>query len=83
MLEYIIEIPKTQLVLNFVSTCIEATARLYNVSYKDIFDRMKRVGMIENYIVPNYEALHSQSREILAADMMECLKNWEAKQWNN
>ena len=64
----------------FVATCIEATARLTESNYHDIFQRMNRVGMIENYILPGYEALHSESREVLVDRLMECLKNWEEKQ---
>ena len=75
----IIEIPKTQVVMAFVATCIEATARLLNVSYKDVYQRMKKVGIIEDYIIPHYEALHSESRENLAEGIVECLNNWEKK----
>lgn len=77
---HVIKIPKTQIVMAFVATCIETTARFLNVSYKEIFTRMKKVGMIENYIFKNYETLHTQSREYIAEDMVECLKNWEARQ---
>ena len=78
-MEQLIEIPKTQVVLAFVATCIESTARLLNVSYKEVYQRMKRVGLIENYIIPHYELLHSESRENIAAGMVECLTNWEAR----
>ena len=77
--DHVIKIPKTQIVMAFVATCIETTARFLNVSYKEIFTRMKKVGMIENYIFKNYETLHTQSREYIAEDMVECLKNWEAR----
>ena len=63
----------------FVSTCIETTARYLNVSYKEVFLRMKNVDMIEKYIFKNYEVLHTQSREYIAENMAECLKIWEAK----
>lgn len=63
----------------FVATCIEATARLLNVSYKEVYQRMKKVGIIEHYIIPHYEVLHSESRENIAAGMVECLKSWEGK----
>ena len=75
----IIEIPKTQVVMAFVATCIEATARLLNVSYKDVYQRMKKVGIIEDYIIPHYEALHSESRENIAEGIVEYLNNWEEK----
>ena len=40
---------------------------------------MKKVGIIENYIIPHYEALHSESRENIAEGIVECLNNWEEK----
>lgn len=71
------KISKEQIMMAFVATCIETTARHLGVSYLDVYNRMERVGMIENYIVPNYEPLHSESREVLAERMVECLMNWE------
>ena len=63
----------------FVATCIETTARYLNTDYREVFERMVRVGMIDNYILPNYEPLHSESREVLAERLVECLTNWEAE----
>lgn len=74
-----INIPQTQIVLAFVATCVEATARTLGVSYREVFMRMKRLGMIENYILPNYGVLHTESRENVALDMIEYMKLWEAK----
>lgn len=74
-----IEILRIQVVLAFVATCVETTARHLGVSYKEVYDRMKKVGMIENYIYPNYEALHTESRENVARDMVQCLTQWEAR----
>ena len=78
-MENIIEISKVQVIMAFVATCIEATARLLNTSYKEVYQRMKIVGMIEHYIIPHYEVLHSESRENIAESMVECLNNWEGK----
>lgn len=71
----------TQIVLTFVSTCIETTARKLGISYSEVFQRMKHLGMIDKYIVPNYETLHTESRDAIAMDMIECMKQWEEKQW--
>ena len=76
-MENLVEIPKMQVMMAFVATCIEATARLLNTSYINVYQRMKRVGMIEQYILPYYETLHSESRENIAKGMVECLKKWE------
>ena len=78
-MEEIRKISKEQIVMAFVATCIETTARKLNTTYNEIFQRMERVGMIENYIIPNYEPLHSESREVLAERIIEYLNNWEDK----
>lgn len=78
-MENIREIPKEQIVMTFVATCIETTARYLSTSYNEVFKRMERVGMIDNYIIPNYEPLHSESREVLVERLVECLKTWEDK----
>lgn len=78
-MEKVINIPQTQVVLAFVATCIEATALTLGVSYREVFMRMKRLGIVENYILPNYGVLHTESRENLALDMIQCMKSWEAR----
>ena len=75
----VVEIPKTQVIMTFIATCVETTARRLNTSYKDVYQRMKRVGLIERFILPHYETLHSGSRENLAGVLVECLNNWENK----
>lgn len=77
-MENLRKISKEQIVMAFVATCVETTARFLNVDYKEIFQRMERVGMIDNYIIPNYEPLHNESREVLAERLLECLNNWES-----
>ena len=71
------KISKDQIVMAFVATCIEAIARQLNTSYNEVFQRMERIGLIDNYILPNYEPLHSESREVLVQRLIECLINWE------
>ncbi|MBP9995060.1 MAG: DUF3791 domain-containing protein [bacterium] len=74
-----IEIPHEQIVLAFVATCIEATARSLGVPYKEVYSRMKKLDMIEKYIYPNYETLHTESRENIVKDMIECMETWEGR----
>ena len=78
-MEEFIKISKEQIIMAFVATCIETTARYLGRDYSEVYNRMNKVGMIENYILPNYEPLHSESREILAERLIECLENWEKK----
>ncbi|MFS2806885.1 DUF3791 domain-containing protein [Parabacteroides distasonis] len=58
-----IELSQTEIELAFASFCIEGTARKLGLPYQEVFARMKRVGMIENHILPNYNILHTESRE--------------------
>ena len=48
----------------FASSCVEAAARKLGCSTSEMYRRMKRVGLIHGFIIPGYEALHSQSREL-------------------
>jgi hypothetical protein len=41
---------------------------------------MKRVDLINQYILPYYDMLHLESREHLTDDIIECLTNWEKKE---
>lgn len=79
-LQPIIDIPQTQIIMAFVATCIESTARILNTSYKEVYQRMKHVGLIEKYIIPYYETLHTESRENIALGIAECLEEWEGRQ---
>jgi len=49
------------------------------VPYRVVFDRMQRLDLINNYIYPNYETLHTESRENIANDIIECMNIWEKK----
>lgn len=79
ILPQVVEIPHTQVVMSFVATCIEATARTLGVSYREVYDRMVRVNMIDDYIYPCYETLHTESRENIVDDLLQCMRNREAK----
>jgi len=65
-MEQVRSISKEQLRMAFVATCIETTARYLNTYYREVFERMERIGMTDDYILPNYEPLHSESREVLS-----------------
>jgi hypothetical protein len=73
----VVEISRTQVIMTFIATCVETTARALNTSFKEVYQRMKRVDLIERFILPHYETLHSESRENLAEVTAECLSNWE------
>ncbi len=70
---------KEKNMMAFVVTCIETTARELGMSYEEIYYRMKQTKMIENYILPYYNILHSESRETLVQLLIQYMRDWEKK----
>ena len=69
-----------EILMSFVASCIEDTAEKLGLDYAKVYERMKAVGMIENYIIPHYDVLHTESRESVTAGMIDTLKRWEEEQ---
>lgn len=69
----------TEVRLAFVASCIEGAAEKLGQDPQETYRRMERVGLISNYIVPCYDTLHTESREHVTDDVVQCLKNWEAR----
>lgn len=76
-METYLEPTKVEIEMGFIASCIESVADYLGCSYRDIFERMERVGLIDNYIYPCYDVLHAESRENLTASLIETLTNWE------
>lgn len=70
---------KVENVMIFASSCIESAARVVNVSTKEMYLRMRRVGFVEGFIIKCYDALHTQSREHVTEDILSALNIWEQK----
>ena len=70
---------KTEQMMIFASSCVESAARAMNVSSSEMYRRMKRVGLIDGFILKCYEGLHTQSREHVTEDVLGALAIWEAK----
>lgn len=66
--------------MGFVASCIESVAERVGCQYNEMLDRMDAVDLIDNYIYPHYEALHSEDRDNLTENIIETLYRWEAKQ---
>ena len=49
--------------MGFVASCIEDVADTLGLDYLEVYLRMDAVKIIEVYIIPNYEVLHSVSRK--------------------
>ncbi len=74
-----IKVPLEEIKLAFAASCVEGAARKLGVPYIEVYNRMKKVDLINKYILPHYDMLHTESREYLIDDVVECLTNWEKK----
>ena len=63
--------------LAFTVLAIEASAQKMNISPSEMRRRLEKVGLIKSLIQDCYDTLHTESREAVANDVVEALKNWE------
>lgn len=73
------ELSEDEIMMGFVASCVEDAADAAGCTYREMLERMEAVGLIDNYIYPCYDALHTESRQNLTADILETLAKWEQK----
>lgn len=66
--------------LAFTVLAIEASAQKMGISPSEMRRRLDKVGLIKRLIQDCYETLHTESREAVANDVVETLKNWEREE---
>ena len=66
--------------LAFTVLAIEASAQKMGISPSEMRKRLDKVGLIKSLIQDCYDSLHTVSREAVANDVGEALKNWERKE---
>lgn len=65
--------------LSFAIFCIENVAAELGVSAEKVYHALADESDILNgYIIPCYEALHSQSKEYIVEDIISCMREKEA-----
>lgn len=72
-----VQLTKNEIIMGFVASCIEDVADTLGVDYLEVYRRMDTVKMIDEYIIPNYEVLHSESRKNVTEGLIDTLKRWE------
>lgn len=60
--------------LEFALFCIDFVAKEVNVSPEIVYQKLNESGLLQNYIIDNYEVLHSLGREYLVADIISLMK---------
>lgn len=73
------QLSDTEIKIGFVASCIESAADRIGCKYDEMLNRMEAVGLIDNYIYPHYEALHTENRSNLTDNILSTLHRWENK----
>ena len=63
--------------LAFTVLAIEASAQKMGISPSEMRRRLDKVGLIKDLIQDCYDTLHTESRDAVATDVIEALKNRE------
>lgn len=71
------QLSEEEIKMGFVASCIESAAERLGCRYDEMLNKMEKVGLIDNYIYPHYEALHSEDRKNLTDNIIETLKRWK------
>lgn len=60
--------------LDFVTYCIGNLSRRLGISACDVYLKLKNSGILDNYIIPSYDVLHTFSKEYLMEDLIDYMK---------
>ena len=75
----ILKFTETESRLAFASLCVECAARRLGRPPREMYLRLKRVGLI-NQIAHRTDPLHTQSREYITRDIVDAVLRLEAQQ---
>lgn len=61
--------------LEFVIFCIENIAARLGVGAETVYNALtEKSGILQEYIVPGYDILHTQSKEYIVEDILEFMR---------
>lgn len=60
--------------LEFTIFCIESLAESLEMDARKVYKLIKDTNVLDDYIIPCYEPLHSQSKHYIVEDLTEVLK---------
>ena len=60
--------------IDFITYCIGNLARRLNMSATEVYHRLQRSDILNGYIIPSYDVLHTFSKEYLMEDLTEYMR---------
>lgn len=60
--------------VEFAVFCIENIAERIGANASQVYEALKKSLIMDSYILPNYEVLHTQGKEYIVDDILEVMK---------
>lgn len=60
--------------LDFLTFCVGAVALSLKIPRTEVFARLKKANLVDDYIVPGYDVLHTFSRQYIVEDIIDMMK---------
>lgn len=61
-------------ILSFITFSIGNLSRRLQLTQREVYTRLKSSGILDEYIVPSYDVLHSFGKEYLMEDLISFMK---------
>ena len=75
-MENLHQLSELEIRMGFAVLCVEATAKKLGCSYSEIYERMKRTGLLHQ-LTTQLDILHTQSKEYVTDAIIETLERIE------
>ena len=60
--------------IEFALFCIDFVARKLSLPPQEVYQKLKESGLLQNYIIDNYEMLHTLGKDYLVEDIIQLMK---------
>ena len=64
----------------FVTLVIGATAQRMGITATELYNRLKRHGLVRRLLLDCYDTLHTESIDGVVWNVQEALRNWDEKE---
>lgn len=61
-------------ILNFVTLCISKLAETLNTTQREVYIKLKSSGILDGYLIPSYDVLHTFSLRYVLEDLTDYMK---------
>jgi hypothetical protein len=60
--------------LSFTTFCVGNLADTLQMSAGKVYELLRSTGILQDYIIPGYDVLHTFSKEYIVEDIIQCMK---------